>query len=104
MALYELAVMGAPTGPQIGELERRISEITDLFGLRLGHEIGWSVLPDHFAAAQKTPAAVAFFGADNVSSGGLDGILRTGIRFFLWLRWTGALQPNCLINLDGLTV
>lgn len=79
MALYELAVMGAPTPPQIGELERHISEITDLFGLRLGQEIGWSVLPDDFAAAQKTPAAVAFFGAENVSSQGLDGALRSGI-------------------------
>jgi hypothetical protein len=79
MALYELAVMGAPTAPQIRELERYISEITDLFGLRLGHEIGWSVLPNDFAVAQKTPAAVAFFGAENVSSNGLDDTLRNGI-------------------------
>src|SRR5690242_14707544 len=79
MALYELAVMGAPTTPQIEEMKRHISEITDLFSLRLGHEIGWSVLPDEFAVAQRTPAAVVFFGAENVSSKGLDSALRNGI-------------------------
>jgi hypothetical protein len=79
MALYELAVMGSPSVPQIAELERCISEITNTFQLRLGHEIGWSVQPVHFVVNQKTPSAVVFFGEEGVPTPNLDAILGNGI-------------------------
>lgn len=79
MALYELAVMGTPSDAQIGELSTYISQVIDLFGLRLGHEVAWSIRPDDFNPPQKTPAAVAFFGGVGVSEVGLNSLLRSGV-------------------------
>jgi TIR domain len=79
MALYELAVMGIPSAPQIAELERLLSEGIHAFGLRLGHEVAWSICPTEFKVPQKTPAAVAFFGGVGVSEEGVRSVLRQGI-------------------------
>jgi hypothetical protein len=79
MALYEFAIMGAPSATQITELESHVSEVIEPFGLRLGREVAWSVCPADFRVAQKTSAAVAFFGAVGVSEVGLDAVLRGGV-------------------------
>jgi len=79
MALYELAVMGAPSDTHVSELEQNLARIIAPFGLRLGQEIAWRVRPADFAPPQRTPAAVAFFGAIGVSEAGLTRLLSTGI-------------------------
>jgi TIR domain len=79
MALYEIAVMGAPSAAQIAELEKQISEVIAPFGLRLGHEVAWSICPTNFKTDQKTSAAVAFFGGTGVSGAGMDAVLREGV-------------------------
>jgi hypothetical protein len=79
MALYELAIMGAASGAQIGELETYVAEIVGLFGLRLGHEIAWSIRPDPFEPSPKTPAAIVFVGGVGVSEAGLNEALSRGI-------------------------
>lgn len=79
MALYALALMGAPTEAEIAAVEQNISAVTEGFGLRLGHEIEWTVgnmIPD---LQQRTPTAIAFFGRDGQSTAGLDRLLRAGI-------------------------
>ena len=78
-SLYELAVMGAPSDAQIGELEIHIASIINPFGLRLGETLSWSLRPSEFAPEQQRPAAVLFFGAPGVSLAGVDRILQSGI-------------------------
>ncbi len=77
--LYELAIMGAPSEDQIAELRTYTSQVVELFGLRLGDEVSWSIRPGDFRPAQKTPAAVAFFGAAGVSEAGVNTLLRSGV-------------------------
>lgn len=79
MALYELAIMGAPSDTQINELAQHLSRTIELFGLELGKEVGWSVCPPHFDPSQKTAAAVVFFGDIGVSDRCLSALLRNGI-------------------------
>jgi hypothetical protein len=79
MALYEFAVMGAPSEEQLAELEELISGGIGLFGLQLGREIAWSVCPSSFMPPQTTTSAIAFFGGPAVSDSGLDAALRAGI-------------------------
>lgn len=79
MALYELAVMGSPSDAQIAEIDKFISEIIGAFGLRLGQEVAWTIRPTDFKVAQKTSAAVAFFGGVHVSATGIDALLRSGV-------------------------
>jgi TIR domain len=79
MALYELAIMGAPSDPQIEELKEYISEIIENFGLHLGQEVALAIRPSEFNPPQRTPAAVVFFGGAGVSTEGLDTILLRGL-------------------------
>src|ERR1700722_1802567 len=79
MVLYELALMGAVSDAQEGDLQKYLTQVITPFGLRLGHEITWSVRPTNFMPAQKTPAAVGFFGAPGVSDAGLDPLLTAGV-------------------------
>ena len=71
MALYELALMGAPTDEQIREMAECLSSAIDPFGLRLGEEVGWSIRSTRFDPSQTTASAVAFFG-------GVGGFRRKG--------------------------
>ena len=71
--------MGAPSDAQIGELQVRIEQIIEPFGLRLGQEITWLLPPLTFMPEQQRPAAVVFFGAPGVSPAGVDRILQDGI-------------------------
>ena len=79
MALYELAVIGAPSDAQIAELGGCISRVDWLFGLRLGEEVSWLVRPEAIALTQRTPAAVAFFGGVGVADNGLDVLRLSGV-------------------------
>jgi hypothetical protein len=75
MALYELAIMGAPSDGQIDELRAHVSDVVEAFGLRLGGEVGWSVRPPQFQPPQNVPGAAVFFGAAGVSEVGVPGLL-----------------------------
>jgi len=79
MALYELALMGAPSDAQIVALKKHIQQVIAPFGLHLGVEVGWKVLPTVFDPSSKTSAAVAFFGGLGVSDKGIPELLRKGI-------------------------
>src|ERR1051326_1584413 len=79
MALYELALMGAPSNKQVSEVAQCLSTAIEPFGLRLGEEVGWTIRPTQFNPSQKTAAAVAFFGEINVSEEGLSAVLRSDI-------------------------
>jgi hypothetical protein len=79
MALYELALLGAPSDVQVEEVSRHVAQAVEPFGLRLGEEIGWSVRPERFEPPQDTAAAAAYFGADGVVDRALDATLRRGI-------------------------
>ena len=67
MPLYELALMGAPSDTQIGDVETCVSGAIAPFGLRLGAEVGWAIRPAIFDPEQKVPAAVAFFGQPGIA-------------------------------------
>jgi hypothetical protein len=109
MALYEIAIMGAPSAGQVSELERFVSQAITPFGLRLGHEVAWSVSPADFKVSQKTPAVIAFYGGTGVSGSVVIGALRQGISI-LPIASTGTniateipnvLRPlNCLTHAD----
>lgn len=79
MAVYELAVMGAPSGAQIDELTRCVTAVIEPFGLALGREVGWTIRPPVFTPPQDTAAAVAFFGAAGEPPPDLNALLRRGI-------------------------
>jgi hypothetical protein len=76
MALYELAIMGAPSDAQVSELTASISGIIEAFGLHINNEVDWFVRPAKFAPAQRTPGAAVFFGAVGVSDAGVPDLLR----------------------------
>jgi hypothetical protein len=79
MPLYDLAVMGAPSGGEIASLEACLSEVIEPFGLRLSVEVAWSARANTFDPSQKTSAAVAFFGKPGASSNGVANLLARGI-------------------------
>ena len=78
-ASYELALMGAPTDKQVGELATCVSQVVEPFGLHLGQEVAWAIRPHDFRPPQKAPAAAVFFGSDGVSEAGLEFLLHSGI-------------------------
>lgn len=61
-ALYQLAVLGAPTNAQVEALEKCIKEALEVFGLHLGSDVQWEVCPAEFRPHQLQPSAVVFFG------------------------------------------
>lgn len=68
MAMYEIAVLGAPTPDQLAHLVAEIKGAVGDFGLVYGTDI---VLHDHpptFRPSMKTAAVVVFFGAASVVS------------------------------------
>lgn len=106
MALYELALMGAPSNEQIDELAQYLSQVIEPFGLHLGHEVGWSICSTDFDPPQKTPAAVAFFGGVGVSEAGLNAIMNKGIPVIPVPSAAGRFEieiPLQLGTLNGLT-
>ncbi len=102
MPLYELAVMGAASDVQIGELQTQISQIIEQFGLRLGEEIGWSLRPQAFTPEQQTPAAVAFFGGPGVSSEGIGPVLQRSIPVLPIASAEGRIEQDIPVQLKAL--
>lgn len=77
--MYQLAVLGSPTDEQISQLEHLIAEAVQLFGLRLGQEVSWTVRPADFSPEQQKSAAVVYYGAPNAPIANIDRLLRNSI-------------------------
>jgi len=71
MALYEIALMGAPTDEQVAEVRQAVSDVIEQFGLHLDDQVTWSVRPATFNPPQTISATVAFFGGPGTSIAGL---------------------------------
>ncbi|MFZ5698241.1 MAG: toll/interleukin-1 receptor domain-containing protein [Pseudomonadota bacterium] len=78
-ALYQLAVLGNPSDAQVSDLQMILSHAVGLFGLRLGHEIGWEVRPADFNPDQQRSSAVVFYGAENAPLTNMANLLKRGI-------------------------
>ncbi|AEA61148.1 toll/interleukin-1 receptor domain-containing protein [Burkholderia gladioli] len=77
--LYQLAVLGEPSDEQVNELEQIVAHAVQLFGLRLGHEVGWEVRPTTFNPDQQKSSAAVFYGAANAPQANVDQLLKRGI-------------------------
>lgn len=77
--IYSLAVLGSPTDTQLSELEAAVAEAVSMFGLSLGKEIGWEIVPDSFIPNQQRSAAVVFFGGMGADHPSLPSLLRGGV-------------------------
>lgn len=62
MALYELAILGAPTEDQVNALKRRLEVAADQFKLRIGEGISLVIQPAEFRPNKRVAAAAVFFG------------------------------------------
>lgn len=78
-ALYQLAVLGAPTEAQLNELTAFLTNAVAAFNLRLGHEVILEISPPIFKPPQLQSAAVVFFAGLDASQGNLDELLARGI-------------------------
>lgn len=78
-SIYELALLGSPSLSQAEDVKRCIAETTQLFGLRLHHEINWSVPPDEFSPDPRNTAAAAFFCTEEAHIGNVEDLLSSGI-------------------------
>ena len=77
--LYELAVLGEPSDEQVSELEKIVAQAVHLFGLRLGHEVGWEVRPAAFNPDQQKSSAAVFYGAANAPLANVAHLLKRGV-------------------------
>ncbi|MBC3239446.1 toll/interleukin-1 receptor domain-containing protein [Pseudomonas lurida] len=77
--IYQLAVLGAPSAEQLSELEAAVTDAVSMFGLRLGHEVGWEIAPAAFTPHQQRSAAVVFFGGAGADHPSLPSLLRGGV-------------------------
>lgn len=77
--IYQLAVLGAPSTEQLSELETAVADAVFMFGLRLGQEISWEVVPAVFTPHQQRSAAIVFFGGVGADHPSLPSLLRSGV-------------------------
>jgi hypothetical protein len=77
--LYELAILGAPSEVQLSELQRIVAEAVRPFGLRLGEEVAWHVLPEAFNPPQQKTAAAVFFGGTNAPQHNVQHLSRGAV-------------------------
>jgi hypothetical protein len=77
--LYQLALMGAPTDAQVGELEAIVRTQVEMFNLHLGSEVGWVVRPAEFNPDQRQSSAAVFFGGNNPPLANIASLLKRGI-------------------------
>jgi len=106
MAVYELAIMGAPSDAQVDELRACVTAMIEPFGLLLGREVGWSVRPTDFTPPQNTAAAVAYFGTPGAPEPGMNALLRRGIPILPVASENGRIHeeiPAALLPLNCLT-
>ncbi len=78
-ALYQLAVLGAPTDAQVSELQAIIGKAVGMFNLRLGYEVGWEVCPEEFNPDQQRSSAAVFFGGEEPPLANVEKLLKRGI-------------------------
>lgn len=77
--LYQLAILGDPSDEQAKELESIVAQTVHLFGLQLGHEVGWEVCPTAFNPDQQKSSAAVFFGTVNAPLANVDQLLKRGV-------------------------
>lgn len=77
--LYELAVLGLPSDAQVDELHAIVAQSIEPFGLRLGHEVTWSVRPDNFVPDQLNASAAVFFGGENAPAANVGELMHRAI-------------------------
>lgn len=66
MALYELAILGAPTEDQVNALKQRFKVAADQFNLRVDEDISLVIQPTEFKPNKRVAAAAVFFGGTAV--------------------------------------
>lgn len=62
MALYELAVLGAPSEAQLAALRSRFADAAQTFQLQLGQDMRLAVQPAAFIPSERSASAAVFFG------------------------------------------
>lgn len=62
MALYELAILGAPTENQVSALKQRLEVAAYQFKLQIGKDISLAIQPAEFKPNKRVAAAAVFFG------------------------------------------
>lgn len=77
--LYQLGVLGAPTGDQVDLLQQILSQHIQKFGLRLGAEVTWDVAPRLLRPEQNRTSAAVFFCGPGAPLGNLEQLLQHGI-------------------------
>lgn len=66
MALYELAILGAPTEDQVTALKQRFEVAANQFKLRISEGISLAIQPAEFKPNKRVAAAAVFFGGPAV--------------------------------------
>jgi hypothetical protein len=77
--LYEFALLGSPSHPQIRQLKKHIGDAVSRFGLKLGKEVTWTVSPSEFNPKNTKSAAIAFFGTKAAPEANLNELLDKSI-------------------------
>lgn len=78
-SLYEFAVLGAPSDAQLNELQECVAQSIKPFGLRLGHEVTWSVRSTNFNPDQHKASVVVFFGGNDAPEANVAELMRRAI-------------------------
>lgn len=79
MALYEIAILGAPSAVQIKDLTIEVNSIIAPFGLAPDKDISWKIKPAVFKPGKRTSAVGIFFGAPGIAPVALDIALKQGV-------------------------
>jgi hypothetical protein len=77
--LYHLALLGDPPEQARAEIEQEIAKAVLAFGLRLGHEVAWTLNETDFRPDERRCSAAIFFCAPHVREGHLQDFLDRGI-------------------------
>jgi hypothetical protein len=77
--LYEFAVLGTPTIPQLNELQACVAQSIEPMGLRLGHEVIWSVCPANFTPDQHNASVAVFFGAKGAPEANVSELMQRAV-------------------------
>lgn len=78
-ALYELALLGAPSDAQTRNLEAEVRRLIERFSLSFGTDVSWTVAPAPFEPSQRRASAAVFIGAVGVSEAGLMYLRERGV-------------------------
>lgn len=113
MALYEVAVLGAPTPAQLQALNRDISDAAAAFQLDRVNGLRVLLQPPQFKPAQRTAAVAVYFGDSAGGAQSLQGVLDPRSVSVIPVASTEAQVPHeipaelqclncCLVDRDGL--